>query len=672
MGDNKKIFIIEIDGLKKAYEDISKLIEKLNTLDQQISNSKTSLLIAEVFSSSSTLLTNTNVQIENLSKAINGLTPLIDITKKLAEIQTDSNKEVGIIKTKTEKIEAINIASFAKRSEAYQSLLDGMKKGEQEYRTSLSQTIEKIEESSKKSGGEVLKYTAESKVLYMQHFETLEKLYASDAEKLKVTLAQKEEYEKKYVDRLKVVQDEMIKLIKEKDKLFDLEKVIIDAKNIKTDIIKNNDTTTNVDATRAQLEQTQEDIDNLNKSLKDSKEAADLFFTSVRGMYAEVLGDHLDSLVNLDKESAEYQALSDTQKKSLEEYKGILDLKSDYDNKYLLKKAEMHVLEEKQQATSNSVMLKGLTETLDQIGLQWSRYGSQLQTMMTNLSSFMTASKDLYTAEAAKVGEAITAIDKQLQASTEKRKALEEEAKTATGGRLIALEEQKAREIEVSKELEARKKEEATEKARLEKEAEKRDKRAKRLAIVMSIPKAVADVAAGVSKALSLGLLGIPIAAIIAAQGAIQIATVKKQLDKINLEDGGLLRGKRHSQGGMRIEGTNIEVEGDEYVVNRISTRKNLGLIEYINKERRELAPEDLTGYFSRSKGYSQPQVATRRMYEEGGQLTNLEMVGSVTAPDNDKILEAISRIDFRPVVSVVDIASAQRSVTTVQSSVGI
>lgn len=68
---NKK-FIIEIEGIEQAYDNVNKLIEKLDVLDRQISNSKTSLLIAEVFNNSSVLLTNTNIQIENLSKAING------------------------------------------------------------------------------------------------------------------------------------------------------------------------------------------------------------------------------------------------------------------------------------------------------------------------------------------------------------------------------------------------------------------------------------------------------------------------------------------------------------------------------------------------------------------------------------------------------------------------
>jgi hypothetical protein len=46
------------------------------------------------------------------------------------------------------------------------------------------------------------------------------------------------------------------------------------------------------------------------------------------------------------------------------------------------------------------------------------------------------------------------------------------------------------------------------------------------------------------------------------------------------LADGGLLNGKRHSQGGIPVGHTGIEVEGGEYVVNRRSTAANYDLIE--------------------------------------------------------------------------------------------
>lgn len=438
----------------------------------------------------------------------------------------------------------------------------------------------------------------------------------------------------------------------------------------KTDPIKNHNGTTNVDATRAQIEVSKKEIERYNKILEETNKTATAFFEQREADYKSILGDQLGSMVNLDKESEEYKNLSEDQKKTLEGYKNFVDKKDEYNKEYLKKKNDQHTLEKKLQETSNKVMLKGVIQTLEQISLQWNNYGTLLQSFTNNLSAFMNASAEVYKAEAVEVGKSIAATDELLKASAEKQKALNEEAKTATGGRLIAIEEQKAREITASQELTAQKKEEETEKARLEKEAEKRNKRAERLKLAMSIPSTISSVAQGIASALSLGLLGIPIAAVIGATGALQIATVKKQYDKLNMEDGGLLRGKRHTQGGMRIEGSNIEVEGDEFVVNRISTRKNLGLVDYINTQRRELTVEDLSGYFNRSKGQSLTRIESKRIYESGGQLTNLEVVDAATAPETDKILEAISKINFRPVVSVVDIANVQSTMVSIQDTV--
>ena len=47
---------------------------------------------------------------------------------------------------------------------------------------------------------------------------------------------------------------------------------------------------------------------------------------------------------------------------------------------------------------------------------------------------------------------------------------------------------------------------------------------------------------------------------------------------------GGLLTGPSHANGGMPIVGSNIEVEGGEFVVNKNATKEHLGLLNTINK----------------------------------------------------------------------------------------
>ena len=53
----------------------------------------------------------------------------------------------------------------------------------------------------------------------------------------------------------------------------------------------------------------------------------------------------------------------------------------------------------------------------------------------------------------------------------------------------------------------------------------------------------------------------------------------------VKKEKGGLLQGPSHKDGGMPIMGSNIEVEGGEFVVNKNATKKNLGLLNKINND---------------------------------------------------------------------------------------
>lgn len=203
-------------------------------------------------------------------------------------------------------------------------------------------------------------------------------------------------------------------------------------------------------------------------------------------------------------------------------------------------------------------------------------------------------------------------------------------------------------------------------KAKKQKEQEKIDKLNRKATLIKNIGEAIANVSQGVTKALAYGpFIGPVLAAVVAAAGAVQVGVMTKQLAKF--EDGGLLRGKRHSQGGMRIEGTNMEVEGGEYVVNRVSTNKNLGLVKYINEQRRELSPSDLNTYFSRSSQIAEPSF--KRMFADGGQLPAINNTVNI---DNDNLIKAIQSIRIEPKVAVTDIAKVQDSMVSVDGWAGV
>jgi hypothetical protein len=79
-------------------------------------------------------------------------------------------------------------------------------------------------------------------------------------------------------------------------------------------------------------------------------------------------------------------------------------------------------------------------------------------------------------------------------------------------------------------------------------------------------------------------------------------------ISSIRMGNGGLLNGKSHDKGGMPILGSNIVVEGGEYVVNKQSTQRNLPLLEEINKGNYTMTSKEPLGKqmkVNRSNGFS-------------------------------------------------------------------
>lgn len=300
------------------------------------------------------------------------------------------------------------------------------------------------------------------------------------------------------------------------------------------------------------------------------------------------------------------------------------------------------------------------------------------------LSTAFTAVSDVYEEEIKGIDEEITQfkvkkeeVAKELAVNGDVVKGLESElAKATKSGNQTAIDSINKR-LEAERKLTSGLTEEQTklqnkenelnlEKAKKQKEQEKIEKLNRKVTLLKNIGEATANVAQGATKALSYGpILGPILAAIVTAAGAVQIGIMTKQLAKF--ADGGLLNGKRHSQGGMRIEGSNIEVEGGEYVINRETTNKNLGLIRYINSERRELKPADIESFFARSSRGFEP--AFSRMMQNGGQLPIAEPTANI---DNETLVQAIQSIRIEPRVAVSDIHRVQDSMVSVDGWAGV
>lgn len=176
----------------------------------------------------------------------------------------------------------------------------------------------------------------------------------------------------------------------------------------------------------------------------------------------------------------------------------------------------------------------------------------------------------------------------------------------------------------------------------------------------------IANTAQGASKALAEWgwPLGPIFAGVMAALGAVQTALIAKQLASLpkpkKLADGGLITGPSHKQGGIQVGRTGIEVEGGEAIINKRSTAKYLPLLDAINA----------------SGNGGKHTIANTdkriRKFANGGTM-NFENVDSNLRQNanTNKILNAMDKIDFNPVVSVVDFEKVQNRLVKVRSLAG-
>lgn len=268
----------------------------------------------------------------------------------------------------------------------------------------------------------------------------------------------------------------------------------------------------------------------------------------------------------------------------------------------------------------------------------------------------------LFTMELEEMNEYLDKLSEMLEDATSLREEsanrieeINSELRDSDSQNLDALRQRLADEEVLLAERQAMERKLQLEKEDQEKRIQAKEKQQKKAELLQSMFEGIANTAVGVTAALKYGpILGPIFAAIVGAMGAAQVAIIGQQINK--LKDGGLLEGASHSQGGMRIQGTNIEVEGGEFVVNKKSTRKYLPLLEKINNEGR-----------TNTRSFK-----PMGKFAQGGRL-NVERASRAAeyGMSNMAFERALSRINIRPVVSVVDINEGQEALTKVEVLAG-
>ena len=179
----------------------------------------------------------------------------------------------------------------------------------------------------------------------------------------------------------------------------------------------------------------------------------------------------------------------------------------------------------------------------------------------------------------------------------------------------------------------------------------------------------IANTAQGASKALATWgwPLGAIFAGIMTALGAVQVALIAKQIGAIKpvkYADGGIINGKPHSQGGVRVGNTNIEVEGGEMVISKKNTQRYKDVLYKINSN------DPSVRYLQGStRQYADTKI---RKYANGGEL-NFDMADESlrTQQDTSKLMAAIGSINMNPIVTVKDIWKAEERLVKVRALSG-
>lgn len=207
--------------------------------------------------------------------------------------------------------------------------------------------------------------------------------------------------------------------------------------------------------------------------------------------------------------------------------------------------------------------------------------------------------------------------------------------------------------------IENEKKKEGDKKEQLELQQRKKEKERAVISAIISTALATAN---GLATQPFVPV-GIAMGALAGTLGAVQIALIKSQ----KYANGGVIQGRSHSQGGVKVLGGRAEVEGGEFITNKQSTSANLDILEFINSKKRRVDLNDLVTFYSSKKALPKPMAKTK--FANGGEIPSLRTDLDI----NDKLITMFEEFGRRPsVVSVVDIIKAQDKVNKVRTLAGV
>ena len=302
----------------------------------------------------------------------------------------------------------------------------------------------------------------------------------------------------------------------------------------------------------------------------------------------------------------------------------------------------------------------------------WSSISSLMEMSLDNEERRLEKEQELLEEEYDMLEEQYQKQEELEKKHTDRVNSIEDELKTARGDRREHLIDQLTQErnaqikaLENERAIEKEKEQNQKKQKQVEKQQGALEKKRWEQNKKNQIVQATINTYTAVTNALAVSpwFVGLALSAVALALGMANVAKIKAQK---YYADGGLLTGKSHSQGGIKIPGTNIEVEGNEYVINKTTTKYNQPLVEYINSKRRPITRDDLINFYDNGQHKLINKNLTGK-YAEGGQLP---VMNDIDVRDLVNYQQPQDNTQY--VVSVVDIINAADNVRSIQTLAGI
>lgn len=300
--------------------------------------------------------------------------------------------------------------------------------------------------------------------------------------------------------------------------------------------------------------------------------------------------------------------------------------------------------------------------------------GQAMSTILSSLSEIQSNQYDKMIGQQEKyIEEYEELFNKQKEITQEHASAIEsieDELSTARGDRRQQLIDQLNAEMAAQRASFAQQQ-------KIDRQKQKAEEKKKKLEHDQAVAKKKMQLAqAAINMAMSISIaavnkwpeVAIPMMALAAATGAAQIAAIQSQ-NIPSYGSGGVIQGKSHREGGVKVLGGQAEVEGGEYITNKVTTSKNVELLEYINTKRRKINLEDLIDFYGGNSQVKKSITTVRTKFADGGTIPTLRNDINLS----DRMLTAFEDYSNRPVqVAVVDIIDRTQAVNDVRVMAGL